>query len=184
MRHAPWPPSSSTGCPRAATADVAVRPIRLFGDPVLRTVAEPVQEVDDGVRALVADLLDTVAVPGRAGVAANQIGVPLRAFAYSVEDRTGYLLNPRLLEVRGDPVEFDEGCLSVPDLTFPTRRFAWARSVGTDLDGEETEVIGEGVLAEALQHEQDHLDGTVYLQRLDPPVRREAMAAVRKAPWF
>jgi peptide deformylase len=163
---------------------VAVRPIRLFGDPVLRTVAEPIREVDDGVRALVADLLDTVAVPGRAGVAANQIGVPLRVFAYNVDGRIGYLLNPELVEVRGEPADFDEGCLSVPDLTFPIRRAPWARSIGTDLDGTEVEVIGEGVLAEALQHEQDHLDGKVYLQRLDPPVRREAMAAVRKAPWF
>jgi peptide deformylase len=163
---------------------VTVRPIRLFGDPVLRTVAEPVREVDARLRALVADLLDTVAVPGRAGVAANQIGVPLRAFAYNVDGRIGYLLNPELAEVRGELTEFDEGCLSVPDLTFPTRRFPWARSVGIDLDGEQVEVVGEGVLAEALQHEQDHLDGRVYLQRLDPPVRREAMAAVRKAPWF
>jgi peptide deformylase len=86
--------------------------------------------------------------------------------------------------VRGEPVEFDEGCLSVPDLTFPTRRFPWARAVGTDLDGTPVEVIGEGVLAEALQHEQDHLEGRVYLQRLEPAVRREAMAAVRRAPWF
>jgi peptide deformylase len=163
---------------------VTARPIRLFGDPVLRTVAEPIREIDDGVRALVTDLLDTVAVPGRAGVAANQIGVPLRAFAYNVDGRVGYLLNPDLVEVRGEPTEFDEGCLSVPDLTFPTRRFPWARSVGTDLDGQEVEVMGEGVLAEALQHEQDHLDGKVYLQRLEPAVRREAMAAVRRAPWF
>jgi peptide deformylase len=163
---------------------MTVRDIRLFGDPVLRTVAEPIREIDDGVRALVTDLLDTVAVPGRAGVAANQIGVPLRAFAYNVDGRVGYLLNPDLVEVRGEPTEFDEGCLSVPDLTFPTRRFPWARSVGTDLDGQEVEVMGEGVLAEALQHEQDHLDGKVYLQRLEPAVRREAMAAVRRAPWF
>jgi peptide deformylase len=163
---------------------MTVRPIRFFGDPVLRTVAEPVREIDDGVRGLVQDLLDTVAVPGRAGVAANQIGVPLRAFAYNVDGRIGYLLNPELAEVRGEPTEFDEGCLSVPDLTFPTRRFPWARSVGTDLDGQGVEVVGEGVLAEALQHEQDHLDGKVYLQRLEPAVRREAMAAVRRAPWF
>ncbi len=163
---------------------MTVRAIRLFGDPVLRTVAEPIGEIDDGVRALVQDLLDTVAVPGRAGVAANQIGVPLRVFSYNVDGRIGYLLNPELVELRGDPVRFDEGCLSVPDLTFPIRRHPWARSVGTDLDGNEVEVVGEDVLAEALQHEQDHLEGKVYLQRLDPAVRKEAMAAVRKARWF
>lgn len=163
---------------------MTVRAIRRFGDPVLRTRTEPIRVIDEGVRALVADLLDTVAVPGRAGVAANQIGVPLSAFAYNVDGRLGYLLNPQLVETRGEPVEFDEGCLSVPDLTFPTRRFPWARSVGTDLDGAVVEVVGEGVLAEALQHEQDHLAGRLYLQRLEPAVRREAMAAVRRAPWF
>jgi peptide deformylase len=163
---------------------VTVRDIRLFGDPVLRSACDPVGEPGPGVEALVADLLDTVQVPGRAGVAANQIGVGLRAFAYNVDDRVGYLLDPELVEVRGEPVEFDEGCLSVPDLSFPTKRYAWARSTGRLLDGSVVEVVGEGVLAEALQHEQDHLDGKLYLTRLDPAVRREAMAVVRTAPWF
>jgi peptide deformylase len=163
---------------------VSVRDIRIFGDPILRSVCDPVGDIGPGVAALVADLLDTVKVPGRAGVAANQIGVGLRAFAYNVDDRLGYLLDPELVEVRGEPVDFDEGCLSVPDLVFPTKRHPWARSVGRLLDGSTIEVIGEGVLAEALQHEQDHLDGTLYLTRLEPAVRREAMAEVRKAPWF
>lgn len=163
---------------------MAVREIRLFGDPVLRTVAEPVGDPWSSAKALVADLLDTVRVPGRAGVAANQIGRAQRAFAYNVEDRIGYLLDPELVEVRGDPVSFVEGCLSIPGLYFSTMRFPWARSVGRQLDGTLVEVEGEGVLAEALQHEQDHLDGRVYLSRLAPDVRREAMAAVRRAPWF
>lgn len=163
---------------------MAVRPIRLFGDPVLRAACAPIEHVDDGIRALVADLLDTVAVPGRAGVAANQIGVPLAAFAYNVDGRLGYLLNPVLQEVRGEPEPMIEGCLSVPDLTYPTLRHPWARSAGTDLDGADVEVIGQDLLAEALQHEQDHLAGRVYLQRLQPDVRREAMAAVRRAAWF
>ena len=163
---------------------MAVRPIRLFGDPVLRSAGAPIERIDDGVRALVADLLDTVAVPGRAGLAANQIGVPLAAFAYNVDGRIGYLLNPSLAEVRGEPEPMIEGCLSVPDLTYPTLRHPWARSTGTDLEGRPVEVVGEDLLAEALQHEQDHLAGRVYLQRLEPGVRREAMAAVRRAPWF
>ena len=163
---------------------MTVREIRLFGDPVLRTVAAPVGPTDARLESLVTDLLDTVQVPGRAGVAANQIGVAVRAFAYNVDGRIGYLLDPELVEVRGEPEEFDEGCLSVPGLSFPTRRHPWARSVGRQLDGSDVEVIGEGVLAEALQHEQDHLDGRVYLSRLDPAVRREAMAEVRRAPWF
>ncbi len=163
---------------------MAVRPIRLFGDPVLRTVADPVGAVDAAVEALVADLLDTVRVPGRAGVAANQIGVARRAFAYNVDGRIGYLLDPVLEEVRGEPVAFDEGCLSVPGLVHPTVRSPWARSTGRQLDGSSVEVVGEGVLAEALQHEQDHLDGRVYLSRLTPELRREAMAQVRRADWF
>ncbi len=161
-----------------------VREIRLLGDPVLRTVADPVGEPDADIAALVADLLDTVQVPGRAGVAANQIGVARRVFAYNVDGAIGYLLDPELVEVRGEPEAFDEGCLAVPGLTFPTVRHPWARSVGRQLDGSTGEVVGEGVLAEALQHEQDHLDGRVYLTRLAPDVRREAMAAVRRAPWF
>lgn len=163
---------------------MTVREIRLFGDPVLRSVCDPVGAPGPALEALVADLLDTVRVPGRAGVAANQIGVPLRAFAYNVDGRIGYLLDPELAEVHGTPVEFDEGCLSVPDLLFPTKRYPWARSTGRLLDGTATEVVGEGVLAEALQHEQDHLDGRLYLSRLEPEVRKEAMAAVRRAPWF
>ncbi len=163
---------------------MTVRDIRIFGDPVLRTVSDPVGAATPAVEALVQDLLDTVQVPGRAGVAANQIGVALRAFAYNVDGRIGYLLDPELVEVRGEPVEFDEGCLSVPDLVFPTKRHPWARSTGRLLDGSTTEVIGEGVLAEALQHEQDHLDGRLYLTRLERDVRREAMAEVRRAPWF
>lgn len=163
---------------------MTVRDIRLFGDPVLRTVCDPVGEIGPGVEALVRDLLDTVQVPGRAGVAANQIGATTRAFSYNVDGRIGYLLDPELVEVRGEPVDFDEGCLSVPDLTFPTRRYPWARSVGRLLDGTTTEVVGEDVLAEALQHEQDHLDGRLYLTRLEPEVRKEAMREVRRAPWF
>ena len=163
---------------------MSVRDIRLFGDPILRSVCDPVGDLGPAIEALVADLLDTVRVPGRAGLAANQIGVGLRAFAYNVDDRIGYLLDPQLVEVRGEPIDFDEGCLSVPDLVFPTKRHPWARSVGRLLDGSTTEVIGEGVLAEALQHEQDHLDGLLYLTRLEKDVRREAMAEVRKAPWF
>ncbi|GAA4740766.1 peptide deformylase [Amnibacterium soli] len=163
---------------------MTVREIRLFGDPVLRTVGDPVGPATPAIEALVQDLLDTVQVPGRAGVAANQIGVALRAFAYNVDGRIGYLLDPELVEVRGEPIDFDEGCLSVPDLVFPTKRYPWARSTGRLLDGSTTEVVGEGVLAEALQHEQDHLDGRLYLTRLERDVRREAMAEVRRAPWF
>lgn len=163
---------------------MAVRPIRLFGDPVLREVCAPVGAVDEGVRALVQDLLDTVALPGRAGVAANQIGVALRAFSYNIDGDIGYVLNPVLTEVRGDPEPVGEGCLSVPGLWHDALRHPWARVVGTDLDGAEVVLEGEGLLAQALQHETDHLDGRVYLTRLSPEDRRTAMREVRESDWF
>jgi len=163
---------------------VTVREIRLFGDPVLKTVSDPIGEIDDGVRSLVADLLDSVQVPGRAGVAASQIGVNLRAFSYNVDGEVGYIINPVLVEVSGEPELIDEGCLSVPDLWFKTSRYPFARATGIDLDGNPVEVSGTGVLAQALQHETDHLDGLLYLDRLDKPTRREAMRQVRESSWF
>ncbi|MFB2598398.1 peptide deformylase [Herbiconiux sp. P17] len=163
---------------------MTVREIRLFGDPVLKTVSDPIGEIDDRVRSLVADLLDSVQVPGRAGVAASQIGVNLRAFSYNVDGAVGYILNPVLVEVSGEPELIDEGCLSVPDLWFKTARYPFARATGIDLDGNPVEVSGTGVLAQALQHETDHLDGLLYLDRLDKPSRREAMRQVRESPWF
>ena len=140
--------------------------------------------IDDRVRMLVADLLDTVQVPGRAGVAAPQIGVGLRAFSYNVDGVVGYVLNPELAEVRGDAEPVDEGCLSVPGLGFPRLRHPWARVTGIDLEGEPVELSGEGLLAQALQHETDHLRGRLYIEGLEPDVKREAMRAVRDAEWF
>lgn len=163
---------------------MTVRPIRLFGDPVLRSAADPIVRVDDAVRALVTDLIDTVQVPGRAGVAAPQIGVGLRAFSYNVDGVVGYVLNPELVEVRGEAEPVDEGCLSVPGVGFPRRRHPWARVVGTDLEGRRVELSGDGLLAQALQHECDHLDGRLYIEGLDPEIKREAMRAVRQADWF
>ncbi|QOD92708.1 MULTISPECIES: peptide deformylase [Microcella] len=163
---------------------MTVRPIRLFGDPVLRSPADTITMIDDRVRMLVADLLDTVQVPGRAGVAAPQIGVGLRAFSYNVDGVVGYVLNPELAEVRGDAEPVDEGCLSVPGLGFPRLRHPWARVTGIDLEGEPVELSGEGLLAQALQHETDHLRGRLYIEGLEPDVKREAMRAVRDAEWF
>ncbi len=160
------------------------RPIRLFGDPVLKTVSAPVEQVDDRVRALVADLVDSVRLPGRAGVAASQIGVNLRAFSYNVDGDVGYILNPEIVEVSGEKQLIDEGCLSVPGLWHKTPRFPFARVRGIDLDGNEIELAGEGLMAQALQHEVDHLDGMLYLDRLEKDERRLAMKAVRESDWF
>ncbi|MDE0546734.1 peptide deformylase [Microbacterium sp. C7(2022)] len=163
---------------------MAVRSIRVFGDPVLTSVSAPIEEIDDGVRALVADLIDTVKLPGRAGVAAPQIGVGLRAFSYNVDGEIGYILNPVLVEVSGEPEAIGEGCLSVPGLWHDTVRYPYARVVGIDLDGNELVLEGEGLMAQALQHETDHLDGKLYLSRLEPAERRVAMREVRESDWF
>ncbi|MCM3658422.1 peptide deformylase [Agromyces mediolanus] len=160
------------------------RPIRVFGDPVLKATSAPIETIDDGVRGLVADLLDSVKLPGRAGVAAPQIGVNLRAFSYNVDGRIGYVLNPVLVEVRGEKEPTGEGCLSVPGLWHDTPRHPYARVRGIDLDGQEIVVEGTGVLAQALQHETDHLDGILYLDRLEPAERRTAMREVRESDWF
>ena len=163
---------------------MAVRTIRLFGDPVLRAVSAPIDTVDDGVRSLVQDLLDTVELPGRAGVAAPQIGVGLRAFSYNIDGEIGYVLNPVLAEVRGEPVPVGEGCLSVPGLWHEALRHPRARVEGVDLDGSEVVLEGEGLMAQALQHETDHLDGMLYLSRLAPDDRKRAMREVRESAWF
>ncbi|KQZ83982.1 peptide deformylase [Microbacterium sp. Root166] len=163
---------------------MAVRPIRVFGDPVLKSVSTPIDKVDEGVRGLVRDLLDTVELPGRAGVAAPQIGVGLRAFSYNIDGDIGYVLNPVLVEVSGEPAAIGEGCLSVPGLWHDAVRYPWAKVVGTDLDGNEVVLEGEGLLAQALQHETDHLDGTLYLERLTPDERRVAMREIRESDWF
>ena len=163
---------------------MTVRPIRLFGDPVLRAPSAPIDQIDDGIRALVRDLLDTVEPPGRAGVAAPQIGVGLRAFSYNIDGDIGYVLNPVLVETRGEPQLVGEGCLSVPGLWHDAVRYPWAKVVGTDLDGNEVVLEGQGLLAQALQHETDHLDGKLYLTRLPAETRREAMRQIRESDWF
>ncbi|GAA5037066.1 peptide deformylase [Microbacterium fluvii] len=163
---------------------MTVRPIRVFGDPVLRQQCAPIDEIDDGVRALVADLLDSVALPGRAGVAAPQIGVGLRAFSYNIDGDIGYVLNPVLVEVSGDPEPMGEGCLSVPNLWHDAVRSPYAKVVGIDLDGAEIVLEGTGLMAQMLQHETDHLDGKLYLSRLTPDERKAAMREIRESDWF
>lgn len=163
---------------------MAVREIRLFGDPVLKTVSDEIKVVDSKVQALIDDLVDTTKLPGRAGVAAPQIGVNLRAFSYNIDGVVGYLINPKIVELSGEQALVGEGCLSVPGLWHDTTRFAFARAVGTNLAGETIEVAGTGLLAQALQHECDHLDGLLYLDRLEPAERKIAMKKLRETDWF
>ena len=163
---------------------MAERQIRLFGDPVLRSVCDPIRPGDPRAASLVTDLLDTVRLPGRAGLAANQIGVGLRAFSYNIDEVVGYIINPVIAEVSGEPELVDEGCLSVPGFYFPRMRHPAARVAGVDLDGNPVELSGTGLMAQALQHEVDHLDGHLYIEGLEPQVKREAMRLIRLAPWY
>ncbi len=158
---------------------MAMRQIRTIGDPVLRTPCDPITAVDGRVRSLVDDLLETVDAEGRAGLSANQIGVGLRAFAWNIDGEIGYVLNPRIVELSQDYQDGHEGCLSVPGLWYPTRRAWYARAIGEDLDRNEVVVEGTELMGRCLQHETDHLDGRLYLDRLDRPVRADAMRALR-----
>ncbi|GIM94961.1 peptide deformylase [Paractinoplanes toevensis] len=158
---------------------MTVRPIRIFGDPVLRTEADPVTAFDQELRDLVADLEDTVRVPGRAGVAAPQIGVSLRVFSYNVAGQVGHLVNPVLSNFAGEQDD-DEACLSLPDLGFPTKRAMSVVARGFDQHGEPLVIEGTGFLARALQHETDHLAGTLYIDTLTGDVRRQALRELRR----
>jgi peptide deformylase len=163
---------------------VTVRPIRRFGDPVLRTAADPVTDFDGQLDRLVVDLMETIdADPrGRAGLAAPQLGVGLRVFAYATAGGRGHLVNPVIVHRDGEQVG-EEACLSLPGMSYPTARAASVRVDGVDRHGEPVTVTAAGFLARAMQHEVDHLDGMVYLDRLVGDARRQALRAVRSAPW-
>lgn len=161
---------------------MAVRPIRLFGDPVLRTPAEPVTTFDKELRNLVRDLTATMLDAPGVGLAAPQIGVSLRVFTYDVEGVVGHLINPSL-DVAGEIVIDDEGCLSFPGLAFPTPRSQHVVAKGYNMHGEPIVVEGSDLLARCVQHETDHLDGVLFIDRLDAEQRKAAMRAIREADW-
>lgn len=163
---------------------MVMRDLRYFGDPVLKSPADPVTTFDGSIRALVDDLLDTVNLPGRAGLAAPQIGVGLRAFSYNVDGSIGYVLNPELVELSEEKHEVMEGCLSLPGLSFTTVRAQRATVKGVDLRNEPVTVSGSGLLAQCLQHEVDHLDGLLYIDRLEPQQRKQALREARSKDWF
>jgi peptide deformylase len=160
-----------------------LRDIRLFGDPVLRTPAEPVTDFDLELRNLVKDLTETMIDAPGVGLAAPQIGVGLRVFVYNVDDEPGHLVNP-VLKLEGEPEEDDEGCLSVPGLQFPTPRAPRAIATGFNMHGDPVTVEGTELLARCVQHETDHLDGIMFIDRLDSRQRKLAMKAIREAEWF
>ena len=161
---------------------MAIRPIRLFGDPLLRTKAAPVTDFDAELRALVTDLTDTMLDAPGSGLAAPQLGVGLRVFTYNVEGEVGHLVNPEL-ELSDETQLGPEGCLSIPDLTFDCVRAMRTVAKGFDMYGEPITVEGSDLLARALQHETDHLDGILFVDRLDRATRKAAMRAIREAEW-
>lgn len=157
---------------------MSIREIRCVPDPILRTVCDPITTITPAIRSLVRDLTDTVDDPGRAGLSANQIGVGLRAFSFNIEGKVDYILNPRLVKTSGEQYG-DEGCLSVPGLWYKTRRADYARVEGIDLNGHKKVLEGHGLMGRMLQHECDHLDGHVYLDRLEKEERRAALRYMR-----
>jgi peptide deformylase len=158
---------------------VTIRPIREVGDPVLRTPADEVRSFDRELAGLVRDLLETVDHPGRAGLAAPQIGVGLRAFSYNVDGVIGHMVNPRIVELSEETQDGDEGCLSVPGIWAPTVRAMHAVVEGVDVHGEPLRLEGSGLMARCLQHEVDHLDGKLFLDRLTGDARKTALRALR-----
>ena len=161
---------------------MSVQPIRLFGDPVLTTKAVPVVDFDKELRRLVADLADTMQAAPGSGLAAPQIGVGLRVFTYHVDGELGHLVNPELT-LSEDEQYGPEGCLSIPGLYFDCRRAQSVIARGFNMYGDPVVIEGSEYLARAIQHETDHLDGILFVDRLDTATRKQAMRAIREAEW-
>ena len=160
-----------------------IQPIRLFGDPVLRKPALEVVDFDRELRRLVQDLTDTMLEAPGAGLAAPQIGVGLRVFTWYVEGEVGHLVNPSL-QLSEEQQDGPEGCLSIPGLSIDCTRALSVVAHGFDQHGEPVTIEGSELLARAIQHETDHLDGVLFVDRLDREARKAAMRAIREADWF
>ncbi len=163
---------------------MSVTPIRLLGDPVLRSPADPVVEFDKELRKLVADLLDTMQDEGGAGLAAPQLGIGLRVFAFDVEDVVGHLVNPVLEFPDEEEQDGPEGCRSIPGVYVDTKRRLNVVAKGFNEYGDPVQIVGAGMMARCLQHETDHLDGVLFLDRLDNARRKEAMREIRASDWY
>jgi peptide deformylase len=162
---------------------VAIRPIRLFGDPVLRRRAIEVVDFDTELRQLVTDLTDTMLESLGAGLAAPQIGVGLRVFTWYVDGEVGHLVNPSL-ELSDEVQDGPEGCLSLPELSYDCIRALSVVATGFNMYGDPVRIEGSELLARAIQHETDHLDGVLFIDRLDDEARKAAMREIRESDWF
>jgi len=161
---------------------VPIFPIRTFPDPVLRSPAAHVDSIDDDIRRLVDDMLETMYNAPGVGLAAPQIGIPLRVIVFDSGEGPQVMINPELLETSGE-WDFEEGCLSVPERYWPIERPAFARARGLDLDGKEVEYAGDELLGRVLQHEIDHIEGVLLLERLSRRVRKQALRDIRQEDW-
>ena len=162
---------------------MAITQIRYFGDPVLATPALEVKDFDKEIRNLVKDLTDTMLDAPGAGLAAPQIGVSLRVFTWNIDDDIGHLINP-VLDLSEELQDGEEGCLSFPGLVYQTPRAMRAIAKGFNMFGEPVLVEGSELMARALQHETDHLNGILFIDRLDSENRKLALKEIREADWF
>jgi peptide deformylase len=162
---------------------MAILSIRIIGDPVLRTVAEPVKDFGPELAKLVADMTETMEDVDGAGLAAPQVGVSQRVFTYRIDGVEGHIINPVLENSDDFQPDEVEGCLSIPGLGFPVRRYRTTRATGVDLQGNPVVVEAEGMLARCFQHETDHLDGILFTDRLEGDDRKLALRAIRNAKY-
>jgi peptide deformylase len=160
---------------------MAIYPIRTFGDPVLRLETKAIEEIDDVVHTLVADMIETMYEAPGVGLAANQIGIARRVAVFDAHDELGarVMINPELIETSGE-WEFEEGCLSLPQHYYEIKRPAFARVRALDLDGKEVEYAGDELLGRVLQHEVAHLDGGLLIDVLPRRERKKALRELRE----
>jgi len=164
---------------------VAARPIVIYGDPVLREKAEPVGEVNQEVKDLVSDMVDTLKKAQGLGLAAPQIGVPKRIFivdlsAIDINGSLKVFIDPEIVDTGDEQSEYEEGCLSFPGLYQKIARPATVRVRATDLDGNQFELEADGMLARAVLHEYDHLEGILFIDRMSPLTRTMLKGRLRK----
>jgi peptide deformylase len=159
---------------------MAILPIRTFGDPVLRLETKPVLEVDESTSVLAVDMIETMYQAPGVGLAANQIGISRRIAVFDAQDGLGprVMINPEIVELSGEWA-YEEGCLSVPGHYWEIKRPGFARARALDLEGNEVEFAGDGLLGRVLQHEIDHLNGKLLIDQLERRVRKQALRDLR-----
>lgn len=158
---------------------MAIFPIRLFGDPVLRLPATEVEQFDEGLRKLIADMTETMIEAPGVGLAAPQIGVSKRVIVWKEDETHNSLVNGKILDRKGS-IEDEEACLSIPGLSYPVSRAQWVRVEGLDASGNRVELEAEDMAARVLQHEIDHTDGILFIDHLPQDLLKEAKRALRE----